>query len=109
MDGLLDYANIFAFWMQQLSLFWDFLQTRIDIVFLDSILELKNKFAVLPVSQPVLFMLDVIELAFTALIEGFGIQELSVLGFIFAMMGVAFGFYFIITLIQWLLKTIPLA
>ena len=107
MDGLLDYANIFTFWMNQLALFWEFLQLRIDFAFLESILSLRNFFAVLPLPQVVDSFLDALEAAFLILLEVFGIQELSVLGFFFSMMGIGFAVFFIITMVQWLLKTIP--
>lgn len=92
MDGLLVYADIFAGWIENLSAFWGFLQTNI--------IEILQRIA--NTGGPADFINTLVQV----FIFSNGLQNLTVLGFIFASMGYAFGLYFAITLIKWVLDVL---
>lgn len=112
MEGLLDYANIFSFWMFQLSVFWDLLNQpaslfiTVAVTNFSEILAAYFPVALIPTVQ---FVLDAIEQILLYLLRSFNLMDLSVLGFFFAFMGIGFAFYFVVTIVQWILKALPFA
>lgn len=85
MEGLLFYADLYASWVESLSILWEGLNTNI-LVFADR------------ASSGGLNQVWTIIKNFIIVS---GLSDLTVLGFIFSMMGTGFAIYFAIMLIKW--------
>lgn len=99
MDGLLTYAEIFANWIKHLSVFWSFLNSNV-VSTIDSAI---NTAAGNPEAYLSVAFLNMVKLVLNA----FGLGNLTVLGFMFSMMGVGFSIYFGIMMIRWVLDILP--
>lgn len=109
MDGLLDYANIFSFWIYQLSLFWGALNSDVTSFLFDAFDKFESFMDTQVIAPTVLVVLRNCLSIFIDLLKVFGLDDLSVLGLFFSFMGVGFALYALATIFQWILKLIPLA
>lgn len=92
MPGLRFYADTFAYWIEQLSLGWAVLQSNI--------IEMLDSFADKPFVAGAFFNV------FRNFLFQFDFAHLSVLEFMLTCLGAAFGLYFVITMIKWVLDVI---
>lgn len=99
MDGLLVYADIFAVWIENLSVFWGFLNSNV-VSFVDGAI---NSISGNPDSYLAMALFN----GFKSLLFLFGFNDLTVLGFLFSIMGVGFGVYFLIMMVRWVLDILP--
>lgn len=94
MNGLLIYANILSQWLNGFESMWDVLNTNILTV-------LENSFFSHPVGPS-----SIINTLVVAYIKSSGLGHLTLLSFIFSMFGVAFGFFFVFTILKWFLNLV---
>lgn len=99
MDGLLTYADIFASWIEHLSVFWNFLNSNV----LSTIDNALNVSSGNPEAYVAVGFFNLVKL----ILQSFGLGNLSVLGFMFSMMGTAFSIYFVIMMVRWVLDILP--
>lgn len=99
MDGLLSYADIFANWIKHLSVFWGFLNSNV----LSTVESAINTASGNPDAYLSVAFLNMVKLV----LQAFGFGNLTVLGFMFSMMGTAFSIYFGIMMIRWVLDILP--
>lgn len=95
MDGLITYADIFSSWVENLAVFWNILNTNV----LDLINRSINSISGNAESLPAVAVFTLVKSIITIL----GLGNLSLLGFMFASMGTAFGIFAIIQIVKWLL------
>lgn len=99
MEGLVFYADLLASWVENLSSFWGFLNTNVIGLINSSI----NSIGPYPDNNLALAMFQGLKSIFFLL----GFEDLTVLGFLFSVMGFGFGIYFVIVLIRWVLDILP--
>lgn len=99
MGGLLVYADIFAGWIENLSLLWGVLNTNIILSIESSISHISGNSG----SEYAIALFN----AFKYLLFIFGFNDLTVLGFLFSVMGFGFGVYFLIIMVRWVLDILP--
>ena len=92
MNGILYFSNLYYDWILQLQEGWTFLNTPI-LNAVDNIPVFSNLFD---------FSLNL----FKVFIVATGFSGLTVLEFMFAMSGVGFGIYAIVTIVTWALNVI---
>lgn len=99
MDGLLVYADIFSGWIENLSVFWSFLNSNV-VSFIDSSI---NAIFGNDGSELALALFNAVKM----LMFAFGFEDLTVLGVILSCMGFGFGVYFLIIIVRWVLDILP--
>lgn len=99
MDGILVYAEIFASWIENLSVFWNFLNTNV-LVFIQSSIDSIS-------GNPDSYLAVGFFSGLKSILWALGLGDLTVLGFLFSIMGFGFGIYFCIMLIRWVLDLLP--
>lgn len=95
MDGLITYAEIFSRWVENLMFFWDILNTNLIEVFNRAINSISGNAESLPA-------IAIFTLA-KSILSFLGLGELTLLGFMFATMGTAFGIFAVIQIVKWFL------
>lgn len=94
MDGLFTYADIFADWISQLQIYWQFLNTNVLTVFDNAL------------NNPIPNLGKGLLLLVRTLIFNLGFGEFTLLSFIFSIMGIGFSIYFVISILTWLFNII---
>lgn len=94
MEGLLFYSDLFALWIENLSRFWSFLNSNVVSLIDSAISSIAGNG-----NSPALALFE----ALKGLFFVFGFQNLTVLGFLFSIMGYGFSLFFAITVVRWII------